>query len=790
MLERYRFLIPFIFLLIFSVIYLLNQYTFNKADKKPGNVILSSGPRNSAYYVNAEYIRNVLDSAIGPNKVENIPSDGSLENFERLESKNADLIIARRDVAIEKYYHKDDPYKNLEIILPLFQEALQIIVHDTSTNETISYKVFEKRIASGKIKTIAIGPKGSSTNRTFRNIMACINDTITPSSLFDERPIEEAIDAYEQGKIDCIVDFVAPPFSNTFRGDGLYSSLVSFDTAQLELLTSYFKELDIIHFSTEIYFGKTSNNREIQTIGTWAFLLGSPSVNQMLLSQGKKSLGNILITDIASKIQGLDGVKLDSNNIWKAYKDLALVGESNGKFAVDTAKKINRDRFFQSMPLSDAVSELWDAPSAKGNFLLLSFFTVIIILSYLIYEINHILVFFRLKPINFSLSFLKLKDEYGHWLVTFAITLGILLTFSFFIHQCEIWNYQRYNVKSSLLNLTFSDTLEWLLIYMSTHHEANFFPLSPVAKFLTSITFFVESGAFFIAFVFHHFIHLNIKKRNMGQIPCSAEGHYVICGWNEKTYELANGILHSEKYAGEHSIKVILVNDIIGKKIREIGDEKFKTNFKNAHIEFYSGNPADIKVLDEVEIHKAKKVIIVSDAKCKKSDEKVMLTAYAISTHCKTANYKHEYIIAEISDPAHIRSLKEAGVDVVISTGELVNSLIIQDTVCAGIYNPIIDLIRYDDYSNDFFSVPVSHYRKQLLGHTFDELHSLLRKQHLQLIGFKQGINGDESKAVYIINPQTPEENALTTAEGDEIIVLAIKREHLKKIAHLEARLV
>ena len=97
---------------------------------RPGNlrssdtIILSSGAPGSAYYQNAAYIKNALDNVKGFGTIENIPSESSSENFERLESKNADLIIAKRSVVIEKYYQKDDAFKNFEIILPLFEEAM------------------------------------------------------------------------------------------------------------------------------------------------------------------------------------------------------------------------------------------------------------------------------------------------------------------------------------------------------------------------------------------------------------------------------------------------------------------------------------------------------------------------------------------------------------------------------------------------------------------------------------------------------------------------------------------
>lgn len=808
--------------MLLACTYFLNQDSYYKSEGKINHIILSSGPRGSVYYENGNYLKNLLNPVIKPAVIENIPSDGSYENFDRLESLKADLILAQRNVAIEKYFDKDNAFKNFEVMLPLFKEAVQIIVKDTSIHQTITFNDFENRIRKGIIKKISVGPKGSTTNKIFNELLSCISDSTLPSSLkFDERQLDLALNDFENGDIDCMVDFSAPPFRK-FVNQGLYFSLVTFNKEQIDLLTSYFKELDTINFSSEIYFGDTLNKEEIYTIGTWAFLIGTPSVYK-LLPEKTKLISDIIIADIYKNNP--------NNSISKVYKeDLKLIQKNNG-FSIHPDREINMDKFFQGMPLSNGVKEIYGFSKITGTEIVIIIIAILLLFYLYYFHINNFLLFFKRKPKDFRLKFVKFKNRYGHWLLTLVITFFLLLALSFLIQFVELRNYKIYGIKSPILNLGIIDTLEWLMIDMFTHHEANIFPLSTWGRFLTTLTFALEGGVIIAPLVFQYYINNKIKNRMTGKRKISVDGHIVICGWNESVYLLANALLktdHNFAYQekGQNISKVILVNtayENIDDHVMDERQEEFKTNLQNGFIEFYFGDPADISVLDDLEIYMAKRVIIVSKGKGRKSDERVLLTAHAVSAHCKEIwnnekmetkqthrknvskhhHSKQPYMVAEVYDPAFIKSLEEAGVNVIISTGELANNLILQDVVCPGIYNPIRNLIQYDDESNDnntndFYTIKVSKH-PELTGKTFDQLYPLLRKSKLQLIGFKKiFIDGDgvifdsheikkrliakNLKSDYIINPQTKEEIIEMTEANDEIIVLALDKEHLKNL--------
>lgn len=359
-------------IIVMLVSYFLNQNSYYISEGKINHIILSSGPRGSVYYENGNYLKKLIDSVISPNVIDNIPSDGSYENFDRLVSLKADLILAKRNVAIEKYFDKDNAFKNFEVMLPLFEEAVQIIVRDTSIHQTITFNEFEKRICSGKIKKISVGPKGNATNKIFNEILSCISDSTHPTSLFfDEQPLDMALNDFKKDSIDCIVDFSAPPFRK-FDNKGHSFSLVSFNKKQLDLLTSYFKDLDTIHFSSEIYFGDSLHKEEIYTIGTWAFLIGSPSVYKLLPPNTKK-IPDIIIADIYNNNP--------KNAISNEYNVDLKLGQKNNGYAIHPNSIINMDKFFQDMPLSDSVKKIYSYSPITGTVIIIILIIFSILLS-------------------------------------------------------------------------------------------------------------------------------------------------------------------------------------------------------------------------------------------------------------------------------------------------------------------------------------------------------------------------------------------------------------------------
>lgn len=103
------------------VLLLLGISPFTGFSQNPTTAyVISSGSKGGAYYQTASQLEEYVHQKMDEVSLTVIPSKGSIENLERLESGLADLILTQRDAAVHTYYHGEPPFKNMEIVMPLF----------------------------------------------------------------------------------------------------------------------------------------------------------------------------------------------------------------------------------------------------------------------------------------------------------------------------------------------------------------------------------------------------------------------------------------------------------------------------------------------------------------------------------------------------------------------------------------------------------------------------------------------------------------------------------------------
>jgi TRAP-type uncharacterized transport system substrate-binding protein/Trk K+ transport system NAD-binding subunit len=783
-----------VYLFILSVVAIISlattYYFLAKKEHQGGHyLILSSGNEGTPYFDNAKYIEGLLNRTLREHQVINMSSEGSYENFERLQNKTADLIIAQRDVIIDKYYSKDDPFKSFEILLPLFPEALQILVND-SAQRIIPYREFASRVQTGRIKTIGVGPEGSTTNKTFEGIRSILGLDIPMDVQLIHKSLPESLTDFEQGAIDAIVYFSAVPIKK-FDPVRIHFAIVTFDEKDRAPLLTYFKDLESTYFSSKLYF-ENKPICDINTLGTWAFLICSTEFENSSEEEVVDSIPKIIANDLM--------VNKPDNQIQHSYSSKVISlkkdGLSTSSF-IDSS--LNTTRFFMNIPLTKGASELFNVFTFSNQRILLTLSVSLFILA-----IVAVIVF----RVNKNIELIKWREKYGHNLYVVMTTLTILVCLCYIIRGSELLSFYKYGVKSPILNLRLIDTFEWLTIFVFTHHDSHIFPITTAGAIAASSAFILGSGAVLSSIFIQILQNDKIKNRAMGKLQIKDVDHLVICGWNNKTAELAINLLDAAtKHANRPNDKIILLNTVIQDFESNVKNDKLHILYHRPLIEYCNGEATDINTFRQVNLQFARTVIIVSEGKDKTDDEKVLLTVYAIRTYCKEVREEGRdsiYIVAEITDPEFIPRLEKAGANVIISTGELVNNLIVQDSICRGIYNPIRSLISYSDTDNDFYSVQVRKDSK-LIGKNFNELSVVLRAHCLQLIGFKKVFTSKDGtiisdkiiikhhldkkhlKSEYIINPNEKKENNEKTEENDEIILLALSREQMEKdLLHLE----
>jgi TRAP-type uncharacterized transport system substrate-binding protein len=761
-----------------TIVFAIRYYLLAKKGHQAGHyLILSSGDEESPYFKNCQYITNLLNVNLKEHKIINLPSTGSYENFDRLQNKTADLIVAQRDVIVSKYFSKEDPFRSFEILMPLFPEALQILVRD-STNRIITLKEFSHLLQANTIKSIGIGQAGSATNRTFYGIRNMMGLFIPSTVVLSEKPLSESIADFEKGDLDVLVYFSAPPIK-FFDLKKISYSIVSFQTDELNRLLTYFKDLEITKFSAQLYY-KNIIRSEINTLGTWAFLICSTEFENSSEEEIVDRIPTLLVKDIYTTNP--------DNQVGTAYfsKLFSINRLQNGDFKI-IGHELNYGKFFMDVPLTKGASSLFGIFSIGNQIGLWFLIFLLIIIVYLLFRYNK------------NISIIRWREHYGHNIYSLLTTMMVLMCICYIIRGAELNNFYEYGVKSPILNLKFKDTLEWLTIFIFTHHDAHIFPVTTTGAIAASAAFVLGGGALLSSIIIQIIQNDKMKNRASGKLQFTDEGHIVICGWNNKAIDLAVKLIEVNKQHGNKlAQRIILLNRTINNMESGAQDDQLHLLYHNNFIEYSNGDATDISALERVNLHEAKTVIIISEGKNISDDEKVLLSAYTINSYCREkrgVSTKPVYLVVEITDPDFIPRLEKTGADVIISSGELVNNLIIQDSICQGIYNPIRSLISYSDSNNDFYIVTAKKY-SFLQNMRFDDLLIELRKRRLQLIGFrriflygeipitnKQHIRDILSRErvglEYIINPQTHDENEIRTEENDEIIVLATSKDYV-----------
>lgn len=269
--------------ILFAIIVIVSQgiltvYAFTQDKEKIA--ILASGSESGIYYQTGEIIKNSCANTFKSLNIINVPTSGSLQNLEMLQDGLADFAILQRDVAVKYYYRSQSPIKNFEIVMPLFPEALQILIYGKAGN--VEFSEFLKTIQNGEIKTLAIGSSDSTSNLTVRCILNLFGVN-RPESFFDERPFKIVIDDLKKGNISALAFIIGYPLSQ-LDDESLAGKIgfVSMDESAVIHILTHLNNLDRIEFPNQIYpFLKGERNTSV-CVGTWAFLVSRSGIMEQL----------------------------------------------------------------------------------------------------------------------------------------------------------------------------------------------------------------------------------------------------------------------------------------------------------------------------------------------------------------------------------------------------------------------------------------------------------------------------------------------------------------------------
>jgi voltage-gated potassium channel len=242
----------------------------------------------------------------------------------------------------------------------------------------------------------------------------------------------------------------------------------------------------------------------------------------------------------------------------------------------------------------------------------------------------------------------------------------------------------------------------------------------------------------------------------MGSI--TVKGHVVICGWNERGYNIIQQ-LHQDVIKDKKPI-LIVSEDISG--IVFTDDDVYN----NVYI--VNGDPSNAKILRRANIADADTAIILSESKeIASADVKCLTIALAI----ESLNAR-VHTVVELMDPNNKEHFQRAGVDEVIAASEITEKLLAQGAVTHGISKVFLNLLTYSEQTNEVYKLPLPESWDQL---SFGQLLNHLIEHQVILVGVTR-VEAPEAETKqlkleeeFIINPGSDYQ----LRRGDNILVVA-----------------
>jgi len=469
--------------LLFLFYGLFTLIAFSQEQQK--QFILSSGSIGGNYNKTGLFITKALDSIYPEFKFRNIVSSGSLENIKQIDERFSDFAIIQRDVLLENIYHDVNSIKNVEIILPLFQEKLLIYKKKSLKIEHSFYE------SSKNLKTIGFTSKDAYSYKIFEIICKLFNVNINEINIVEESYLQLS-QSLANGDIDAVVTF-SLPIENIESLSNIET--VGFSESELTLISKKVSNM------SPISLNKDTSKR---TIGSWTFLTGLDTSLSEIDAFREKGMSYLLKEYIEDSNEHFAGIINSSINYFQNK-------ENHG--------------FIYGIPLSKSTSEVLNYSFFNANILLSIIFSVVVIGF----------VTYILRKRFFKIDYVIIWIRYKH------IILGILLIFICYLISVESLLiaensfYNNLGLKSKVLNLTKSDLHFWIIITNLTGNNNNIFPLSYLGQIMLSFSSYILIVGSVIIGLFEYVIYKINKKRDQGIMKLNIENHIVIIGWKSST---------------------------------------------------------------------------------------------------------------------------------------------------------------------------------------------------------------------------------------------------------------
>jgi voltage-gated potassium channel len=297
-----------------------------------------------------------------------------------------------------------------------------------------------------------------------------------------------------------------------------------------------------------------------------------------------------------------------------------------------------------------------------------------------------------------------------------SVTLLLIFLCSFAVFYFE-YNETEANIHSLW------DSFWWAIVTVGTVGYGDRYPVSVAGRLVGLLLIFSGVGlmSLLTATIASVFVEKKIKEEK-GLDTVKIKDHIVICGWNQHTGEVLQGLTNSGSL---ENISVVLINEL---SIDEM--DAIKTKYKKYELKFLRGDYVHEDVLLRANIKKARFALLMADLSGGHSrdrvDERTALAALTIKSIGPQVK-----IIAELLDEANKPHLRRTNVEEIIVRGEHVGSLLASAIISPGLPRVLSNIMSLGEKDKLWKAdIPKSH-----IGKTFKELSSYFRERQAIIIG-------------------------------------------------------
>lgn len=750
---------------------------------------LTSGLPGGHYNTCAKLIADEFDSLSTTSRINVIPSEGSFENMDRLRKGLADLAIVQRDVLASRFYDKDEPFSEVEILLPLFPEALQVLVHCDSLGGAVDFLRFSQLVKEGRITHVAIGPAGSVTNQTAKRMFDLLGLEVSPSFYIESAP-DEYLRQFENGDLTAVAMLSAAPVTNINLPFKFKPAVLSLTNDEVSMLISYLHNLDPVSLSLSIY--DQEENGTFQTIGTWALLVGRRGVSSELERTWGRNPTDIALRALVTGAPTYNQVFGQGCSVHFNHTEAGWSCKVKGT---------RPDVFFKGIGLTPALESMLNVKNGiDWRYLAMSLF-VLAFMGALIHTLRKI----RTDPKE-KQKWTTRWFRYQQFVYAGGVFLLIAISLPPLINHLELAFCEKYGLHSHFLDVSIWDKYTWLLVLSLSGQNNGLFPISTAARVVTSASMFLQYVNVGYLALYTYIKEQRRKKRLTGKAMSNFQDHLVVFGWNDTAIKLISDLLlDQEGYSGRRR-GAIVVHPKASEKLSK--ESELKSYFEQGKVlQAVNEDPKTEVALIKSNVKEAHTVILLADSKCEDPDERTLVRALAISRHLErdlngTVRGKI-YVIAEVRDGKLRDTFLKNEVDEVICSSHFTSNLLFQSSINHGVSSVFDELVDHEK-GNEFYVVELSEH-DWLQDRTFDDLLGILRDQGILLLGIKSASGSEVGKAAVrgtqrtrpleaepmsriMINPSSADERPYRTKVDDQLVVLAESHEVIRGLAKPKGR--